>query len=96
MIAARYTQGATLAITDVPEPQLPTGGLLLDVDAASICGTDAKIVRHGHRKLCAGQTITLGHEFVGRIRAVDAVAGPWRIGQRVGIVPNIEIGRAHV
>lgn len=92
MIAARYTQGATFAITDVPAPQLPSGGLLLDVDAASICGTDAKIVRHGHRKLRAGQTITLGHEFVGRIHAADAGAGNWRVGQRVGIVPNIGCG----
>ena len=82
MIAAAYTQGRKLEFTDVPVPSLQTGDALLKVAATSICGTDTKIARAGHRKLQPGQRIVLGHEFVGTI-----VEGPYQ-GQRVGLVPN--------
>ena len=82
MIAATYTQGQKLEITEVPVPSIRDGDALLKVAATSICGTDTKIVRAGHRKLKPGQRIILGHEFVGTI-----VEGA-RKGQRVGLVPN--------
>ena len=82
MIAATYTQGQKLEITDVPVPSLRAGDALLKVEATSICGTDTKIARAGHRKLKAGQRIILGHEFVGTI-----VEGTLK-GQRVGVAPN--------
>ena len=82
MIAATYTQGQKLEFTDVPVPALRAGDALLKVAATSICGTDIKIARAGHRKLKPGQRITLGHEFVGTI--VEGVLK----GQRVGVAPN--------
>lgn len=82
MIAATYTQGQKLEITDVPVPSLRAGDALLKVEATSICGTDTKIARAGHRKLKPGQRIILGHEFVGTI-----VEGALK-GQRVGVAPN--------
>lgn len=93
MIAARYTQGGGFRVVDTAEPRMEEGGLVVHVDAASICGTDIKILKHGHRKLRDGQTITLGHEFVGTITAVDGSASGLRVGQRVGVVPNIGCGR---
>jgi L-iditol 2-dehydrogenase len=82
MIAATYTQGQKFEVAKVAEPSLQPGDALLRVEAASICGTDTKIVRSGHRKLRPGQRIVLGHEFVGTI-----VEGPFK-GQRVGLAPN--------
>jgi len=67
VIAVRYTQGGGLRFEDVPVPAAGAGEMLLRVEAAGLCGTDVKIVRGGHRKLRAGQTITLGHEFVGTV-----------------------------
>ena len=93
MIAARYTQGGELVIGETPVPRADAGKLLLKVEAASICGTDVKIARHGHRKLADGQTITLGHEFVGRIAEVGAKVKGWRLGRRVGVAPNLGCGR---
>ena len=93
MIAARYTQGGKLEIGQSLAPRAGAGELVLKVEAASICGTDVKIVRQGHRKLRAGQTITLGHEFVGRIAEVGENVKGWRIGQRVGVAPNVGCGR---
>ncbi len=89
MIAARYTQGDTVRFEDVPVPAVGDGELLLRVDATGICGTDVKIVRHGHRKLVDGQTITLGHEFVGTIDRVGGGVSGFTEGQRVGVAPNM-------
>lgn len=96
MIAARYTQGGELVIGEAPMPCTDTDELLLKVEAASICGTDVKIARHGHRKLADGQTINLGHEFVGRIVEVGAKVKGWRQGQRVGVAPNLGCGRCEM
>ena len=92
MIAARYMQGGTLEIGEAPRPEIEEGELLLRVEAASICGSDVKIVRHGHRKLRAGQRIILGHEFVGVIERAGPFAGPYPEGARVGVAPNIGCG----
>jgi len=92
MIAARYTQGGGFAVTDAPEPRAEPGGLVVRVDAASICGTDIKILNHGHRKLRDGQTITLGHEFVGTIVDINVSSNGFAVGQRVGVAPNIGCG----
>jgi L-iditol 2-dehydrogenase len=92
MIAARYTQGGGFAVADAPEPVAEPGGLVVRIDAASICGTDIKIVNHGHRKLKDGQTITLGHEFVGTVVEVNGPANGFAVGQQVGVAPNIGCG----
>ncbi|MCE9630198.1 MAG: alcohol dehydrogenase catalytic domain-containing protein [Planctomycetia bacterium] len=92
MIAARYTQGGGFAVTDAPEPVAEPGGLVVRIDAASICGTDIKILNHGHRKLRDGQTITLGHEFVGTIVEVNGSSNGFAVGQQVGVAPNIGCG----
>ena len=93
MIAATYTQGGAFRIEDVPSPQIGDDELLVEVRASSICGTDARIIRNGHRKLRDGQAIVLGHEFAGVIvRAGDRVEG-FHEGQRIGIAPNMGCGR---
>ena len=65
MIAATYTQGGGFHVEDVPVPEIGDDELLIEVKAASICGTVLRIVRHGHRKLRDGPRIGLGHEFAG-------------------------------
>lgn len=92
MLAATYTQGGELAVQEIPLPEIGGDGLLLRVTGASICGTDVKIVRNGHRKLRAGQRIVLGHEFVGVIERIGARVVGYRVGQRVGVAPNAGCG----
>lgn len=93
MLAATYTQGGKFAVMDVPEPTAGEDEILLKVRAASICGTDVKIVHNGHRKLRDGQRIVLGHEFVGDIAAVGRRVRDYREGQRVGVAPNAGCGK---
>jgi hypothetical protein len=92
MLAATYQQGGAFAVREIPTPGTRRDGLLLRVRAASICGTDVKIIRHGHRKLADGQRIVLGHEFIGTIERMGADVAGYREGQRVGIVPNAGCG----
>ena len=91
MIAARYTQGGNFNVTDITVPGIGDEDFLLRVEASSICGTDTKILKHGHRKLRDGQTITLGHEFVGTIEKVGSRLGDHPVGQRVER-PNLGCG----
>jgi L-iditol 2-dehydrogenase len=92
MIAATYTQGRGFKVSDVPVPTIGDGDVLLKVEAASICGTDTKMIAHGHRKLRDGQTIVLGHEFVGTIEKAGPAVKGLAAGQRVGVAPNIGCG----
>lgn len=92
MQAARYTQGGSLEVVEVAVPEIGRDELLLRVESAAICGTDLKILRHGHRKLRDDQTITLGHEFVGTIERAGSSVRGWTEGDRVGVAPNIGCG----
>jgi threonine dehydrogenase-like Zn-dependent dehydrogenase len=96
MIAAKYTQGAGLEIGEAPVPDVGDDEMLVRVEATSICGTDAKIVRSGHRKLRTGQTIILGHEFVGTIEKAGSRVRHYPVGSLVGVAPNIGCGRCEM
>jgi threonine dehydrogenase-like Zn-dependent dehydrogenase len=92
MPAATYTQGGAFSVERVSVPQIADDEMLLRVRAASICGTDLKIIRSGHRKLADGQRVILGHEFVGVIEHVGSKVTDHQVGQRVGLVPNAGCG----
>lgn len=96
MIAALYTQGKGLRFGDAAVPTIGDDELLVRVEGTAICGTDVKIVHHGHRKLRDGQTIILGHEFVGVIERVGVRVTGWRAGQRVGVAPNMGCGHCEM
>jgi len=50
-----------LRVREVPEPE---GEVVVEIRAASACGTDTKMLRHGHRIL-GGYPCRLGHETAG-------------------------------
>ena len=81
MLAAAFTHGGRFMVGQVPKPRVESDEILLRVRMASICGTDLKIVRSGHRKLAEGQRIVLGHEFVGVIEQVGSDVEGNKVGQ---------------
>jgi L-iditol 2-dehydrogenase len=93
MLAATYTQGGALVIDQIPVPEIESDEILLRIRATSICGTDVKIVRSGHRKLSNAQRIVLGHEFAGVIERVGSRVVGWQTGERVGVAPNAGCGQ---
>lgn len=92
MIAAKYTQGGGFKVTDAEKPAIMEDEILVRVMASSICGTDIRIIKNGHRKLQEGQTITLGHEFSGVVAARGSRVTHLAVGARVGVAPNIGCG----
>ena len=84
---------AAFSIEEIARPAIESDEILLRIRAASICGTDVKIVRSGHRKLRDGQRIVLGHEFVGVIEQVGSRVAGYRAGERIGIAPNAGCGQ---
>ena len=57
-------------------------GLPCDVTFLFSKQPDLKIVRHGHRKMRDGQTVILGHEFVGTVEQAGSQAGDYRVWVR--------------
>ncbi len=93
MIAATYTQNDSFRVEDVPIPEIGDDELLVQVMASSICGTDVRIIRNGHRKLAPRQKIVLGHEFAGVIVKAGKQIKLFREGQRIGVAPNLGCGQ---
>jgi L-iditol 2-dehydrogenase len=70
-----------LETVDVPTPA--AGEIVIEVDAATTCGTDLKVWRRGgHAKMLKLPT-AFGHEAAGKISALGAGVTDWHIGDRV-------------
>ncbi len=80
------------SIKDVPEPKIEKStDVLLEVLAASICGTDLHIleVPPGHP---ATPGVILGHEYVGKVIEVGSEVQNLKVGDHVVVDPNITCG----
>ncbi len=92
MKAAVFKGPGTIALDERDKPPVGADEILVKVRAASVCGTDLKIVRGGHFRVGEGDIRVLGHELAGDIVEVGAHVGHWSVGQRVCVVPNIGCG----
>ncbi len=73
-------------VEDVPIPDAPEGGLLLDVKACGLCGSDLRTLRSGHRKVTFPWII--GHEICGTVVEVGpGYAGKWQKGDLLAVGP---------
>ena len=85
MHAMVLTEGRAIELQDRPMPTLGAGEVLLDVDLCGICGSDLHAAEL--TQVYTGEHI-LGHEAVGRIRAIGSGVAGWAVGQRVSVNPN--------
>ncbi|OPY31253.1 MAG: putative L-threonine 3-dehydrogenase [Methanomassiliicoccales archaeon PtaU1.Bin124] len=88
MKAALMLGPGQLALRQVSDPVRPKGGALLDLVACAICGTDPKMLAHGHKDLSYPRII--GHEIVARIAEVESDA--YQVGDLVQVWPGIACG----
>lgn len=91
MKAAVHHGPGRLTVDEIPTPAVGAGDVLVGARAASICGTDMRIHRSGHRRIADGQSRVLGHEIAGLVIEADAVSG-FHPGDRVSVVPNLGCG----
>ena len=92
MLAAVFEGQGKLALKEVPVPKIEKPDqVLLEVEAAGICGTDLHIldVPPGHP---ATPGSILGHEYVGRVLEVGGAVQSLQPGERVVVAPNLYCG----
>jgi L-iditol 2-dehydrogenase len=82
VIAARFWAPRDVRIEHVPEPEPRPGEVVLRVEAALTCGTDAKCYRRGHPVLLGPVPAPFGHEYSGVVVACGEAA-PYREGDVV-------------
>ena len=91
MRAAVYEGEGRLVVKDLPEPVPADDEVLIDVEACGICGSDVQIINvpPGHPST---PPVVVGHEFVGRIRAVGSAVRDVAVGSRVVVDPDPKCG----
>jgi L-iditol 2-dehydrogenase len=78
-------------VEDVPAPEAPEGGLLLEVAACGLCGSDLRTLRSGHPKVTLPWII--GHEISGRVVEVGPkYEGAWQVGDLLAVGPMAYCG----
>jgi threonine dehydrogenase-like Zn-dependent dehydrogenase len=89
MRSIELTADRRLRLVERPRPAPGPHDVVIQVEAAGICGSDLRTRRYG--SLPAGTV--LGHEFVGRIAEVGPSVAALAIGDRVVVVPLAWCGR---
>ena len=92
MLAAVYHNPNDLRVEEVPIPDISPDEVLIKVKAASICGTDLRILHGNHRLYPAGTVRIPGHEITGVVIKAGSRVQSVPIEQTVFIAPNIGCG----
>ncbi len=83
MLAALLYGKEDLRLEQVEPPAPGVGEIVVQVKAATTCGTDLKVWRRGgHAKMLTLPTL-FGHEAAGEIAAIGEGITGWRVGDRV-------------
>jgi len=94
-------------VRDVPAPSPRPGEVVIDVERAGVCGTDAEFFSGAMTYLHTGQAaypLRIGHEWCGVVTAVGSPADDGWLGRRVtgdtmlgcGHCPRCTAGRQHL
>ena len=92
MLAAVFEGKGKLSLKEVPVPEIKElDEVLLQVERASICGTDMRILEipPGHP---ATEGVILSHEYTGKVLAAGGAVTQFKKGDRVVVNPNITCG----
>ena len=94
MLAAVFSDSQKkLLLVERDIPKLTQNdGMLIEVKACGICGTDMRIMKVGHKRLTPGADIVLGHELSGEVVEVNPELDWPTAGMRVAIAPNMGCG----
>ncbi len=73
-------------VQDVPEPAAAAGQVIVDVERAGVCGTDAELFSGQMAYFDTGEAqypVRIGHEWCGRVSSVGDGVDPGWVGRRV-------------
>lgn len=83
MRQALFHAPGDVRLAEAPVPAPAAGEVLVKVEVALVCGTDAKTYRRGHPVLLAQAPTPFGHEYSGTVAAVGEGVSKFRVGDRV-------------
>ena len=93
MKAVYLTGPKKVELRNVPEPAAPEGGLVLDVKACGICGSDLRRWKEGPPPGTGG--VIPGHEAAGIVVAVGKGLTQFAVGDHLAIAPDVHCGRCY-
>ena len=80
----------SISLEEVDIPEIKNeDDVLIEVNAAGICGTDLKILEGGHP---ATANIILGHEFCGTVKDTGKNITDLKKGDNIAVDPNLKCG----
>ena len=88
MKAARLFGKNDLRVENIAIPEIGPGEILLRTAAASVCGTDIRMLKHGHAQATPESPLVIGHEMAGTIERLGEGVTSYQVGQRVCVAPN--------
>lgn len=93
MKAACLTEPRTFELRDVPDPAVPDDGLVLEVRACGICGSDIRRWKEGPPAGSGG--VVPGHEAAGVVIAAGADCARFAVGDKLAIAPDVHCSRCY-
>ncbi len=79
-------------LEQLPVPQIAENEMLVRVRAASVCGTDVRMIRNGYNGIGEQSPRILGHELSGEIVKLGESVQGYTEGERVTVAPNMGCG----
>jgi len=83
----------TIELRDVPDLVAPPDGLVLQVEACGVCGSDLRRWAEGPPAGVAH--LVQGHELAGVVEAVGPQVPQFKIGDRLAVAPDIHCGTCY-
>lgn len=91
MKAAYLVSPETFQLREVGEPQPPQDGLVLDVKACGVCGSDLRRWKEGP----GSEPVIAGHEIAGVVSAVGEKVRDYSAGEHLAVAPDIHCGKCY-
>jgi L-iditol 2-dehydrogenase len=84
--AAQLIGPETVELVDLPVPECPEDGVLLQVRACGVCGSDLRRYKEG--PVSRGITVP-GHEFAGEVVEVGSRVTDYAVGDHLAVAPDV-------
>ena len=93
MKAAFLKSPGTLELRDIPEPNVPDDGIVIEIKACGICGSDIRRWKEGPPPASRG--VIPGHEAAGVVIETGPDCSGFETGDLVAIAPDIHCGQCY-
>jgi L-iditol 2-dehydrogenase len=91
--AAVFEGIENLRVRELPKPECGTEGIVVEVKACGLCGSDIRNFHSGLKGDVKSQI--MGHEIAGIVKEIGERVSRFEVGDRVAIAPDVSCGRCY-